>query len=243
MINKKDPIFSFDHEVGEGDTKKTFRIQLKRPTRSMSSEADMFYSIQLNRYIKMGLLTAEQLAKRQIDIGGTFSEEQQRHYANLQALIAEKEEMFMRLMEKEVEALTPDEKERKDTLYKDLSMLRTQIMDYEYIRNQVYEHTANSKARNDVILWWVLALSESASLEKKKDADGKETEELGEFAPIFGGETHESRKLKLDEYEDAEDRLVSSIFVKMAKIVTLWYWMGISDKDRLKEAIEAEQKT
>ena len=94
----KEPVYTFEAKIKEGKVAKTYKIELKRPTRSVYSEADMFYSIQINKYIKMGLLTAEQLAKKQIDAGGTFSEEQQKEYAKVQSLISEKDEMLIRLM-------------------------------------------------------------------------------------------------------------------------------------------------
>ena len=232
IARKNAPVYSFDIETkNEDGTKKEFRIELKKPTRTMLADADMFYSIQLSKYIKMGLLTAEQLAKRQVDIGGTFSEEQQKHYAHLQALIAEKQEMFLRLMAQK--ELSPDEEDRKKSLYEDMSLLRSQIMDYEYIKTQVYEHTANAKARNDVILWWVLNLANCGEI-----IEGKETV----VAPMFVGETHETRKLKLDEMEDNENELLAESFHKMIKAVTLWYWIGISDKQKLDEMLVDEEK-
>lgn len=231
--DKKKPIYTFDIKI-KGEKKgqdKKYKIQLKKPTRSMFNEADMFYSIQLNKYIKMGLLTAEQLAKRQIDIGGTFSEEQQKHYAKLQTLIADKEEMFLRLAAKT--ELSPDEEDRKKSLIEDISVLRSQIIDYEYIRNQVYEHTANSKARNDVILWWVLGITQFAEIDK----DGN----TGEFRAMFEGDSHETRKMKLEEMEDDEDVVVTNCFSKLVKIVTVWYWMGISDNKKMEEILKMEE--
>ena len=226
------PIYSFDVKVdkdGDGN-KKEYRIEIKKPTRTFISEADMHFSIQLSKYIKMGLLTAEQVAKRQVDVGGTFSEEQQKHYSKLQSLIAEKQEMFLRLMAQK--DLSEDEKERKQTLYDDIALLRSQTMDYEYIKNQAYEHTANAKARNDVILWWVLNLAQIGEV-----IEGKETI----LTPMFVGENYETKKLKLDEMEDNDDEIIKASFSKMVKIITLWYWIGISDKEKLGEMLALEE--
>ncbi len=139
--------------------------------------------------------------------------------------------MFLRLMAQK--ELSPDEEDRKKSLYEDMSLLRSQIMDYEYIKTQVYEHTANAKARNDVILWWVLNLANCGEI-----IEGKETV----VAPMFVGETHDSRKLKLDEMEDNENELLAESFHKMIKAVTLWYWIGISDKQKLDEMLVDEEK-
>lgn len=231
VANKNAPIYSFNIKIKEGDAEKTYRIELKKPTRTMTSDADMFYSIQLSKYIKMGLLTAEQLAKRQIDVGGTFSEEQQKQFAALQATLAEKQEMFLRLMSQK--ELNEDEHDRKSRLVADIALIRTQIMDYEYVRGQVYEHTANIKARNDVIMWWVLSLARFGEI-----VEGKEVE----MAQMFPGESHEVRKLKLEEMEDSESKILEESFIKMARAITMWYWMGVSDRDKLEELMEEESR-
>lgn len=224
--NKKEPIFEFEQTLKSEGEDNIYKITIKNPTRSMISEADMFYSIQINKYIKMGLLTAEQLAKKQIDIGGVFSKEQQEQYSKIQALLSEKEEMLIRLISKK--DTTENEEERKKILRQDISILKTQLTDYEYIKNQVYEHTANSKARNDVILWWILNLTWVSKNESEPEQ-------------MFKGQDHESRKLKLDEMEDNEDELISEIFGKLAKIITLWYWMGITEKNELQEILKQEE--
>lgn len=236
-VNKKEPIFKFDVKVEpaeEGQKAKTYSVELKRPTRSLFNEADMYYSIQLNKYIKMGLLTAEQLAKRQIDMGGTLSEDQTRDYAKVQALIAEKEEMFLRLMAQK--ELSPDEQERKGRLYDDISILRTRVMDYEFVRNQAFDHTANVKARNDVILWWVLHLAQLCEVPEGENAKEED------MKPMFAGETLETKNLKLEEMVDNDDPLLTLVLNKLAKVVTLWYWLGITDKEQLAKLVKEEQK-
>ena len=48
-------------------TEKTpIRIFLRKPTRTQVEDGDMFYSIWLNKFIKMGLLTRAMLAKKQV---------------------------------------------------------------------------------------------------------------------------------------------------------------------------------
>jgi hypothetical protein len=227
--DKNEPIYSFEISVEENEIKKLYKIDVKKPTRTLLTDADMYYSIQLSKYIKMGLLTAEQLAKRQVDVGGTFTDEQQKHYINLQSLMAEKQEMFYRLMAKK--DLMQDEEDRKKILYQDIALLKSQIMDYEYIKNQIYEHTANSKARNDVILWWVLNLTNITDITEENPSETKS---------LFEGESFEIKKLKLDEMEDNESEILKESFSKLVKIITLWYWMGISDKEKLQDILKEE---
>lgn len=229
----KEPIYSFDVEIKDGEVKKNYRLQLKSPNRSHYQDADMFYSIQLNKYIKLGLLTSEQVAKRQIDVGGTFTEEQLQDYAKLSARLAEKEEMYLRLTAKQESAeFNEEQAERRSKLTEDIAILRAKIQEYEYVRNSVYDHTANAKARNDTILWWVLYLTNFAEI--------KEGTETLDFIPMFSGEDFAAKKMTLEDSEDNEDKVVLATFSKLVRIVTYWYWMGVSDKEKLKELMDKE---
>ena len=220
----KQPIYTFEVTCGD----KTYKIVLKHPTRSMQNEADMFYSIKLNEYIRMGLLTSEEMAKRQIDIGGALTVEQQKEYAGLQAILADKQEMLLRLFRKE--ELNDDQKEQKYELSKDVAFLRNKIADYEYIRQSVYEHTANAKARNDLILWWTLLITQVAEIK-----DG--TDDLS-FQNFFKGESHQTRQEYLFQLEDDNNEVYNAAFPELYKVVTLWCWMSVKNPDELKRLVK-----
>ena len=196
----------------------------------MIYDADMFHSIKINEYVKMGLLTVEQIAKKQIDLGGSFSEKQQKRYIELQTILAEKTEILTRLIAKK--DISEDEIDRKKILSTDIAILKNEISEYEYVKNQIYQHTANSKARNDVILWWVLNLTQFLEI--------KENESETDFVNLFEGESFETKKISLEQMEDDENQLLISIFEKLVKIITIWYWMGIQDKDDIKDLLEQE---
>jgi len=231
VVNKNAPIYSTEAKINKDGVKKEYRIEIKKPKRSTLSEAEMFYSIQFSKYIKMGLLTAEQIAKRQIDIGGTFTEDQQKKYIELQSLLAEKEEMYLKLMAKK-ESLSEDEEERKSILYRDMAMIRSQLTDYEYIRNQAYEHTANVKARNDVIEWLALNLTVFGEVKDEEDA---------EMLPMFEGENYETKKMNLEQMEENEDELAVAVLPEIYRALTLWYWMGIGDREKIKKLMKMEE--
>ena len=63
------------------------RLYIKKPTRTQIEDGDMFYSIWLNKFIKMGLLTRAMLAKKQVDVGGTLNEDDKMNYAKLYLLV------------------------------------------------------------------------------------------------------------------------------------------------------------
>ena len=68
----------------------------KKPTRTQVDDGDMFYSIWLNKFIKMGLLTRAMLAKKQVDIGGTLNEDDKVNYAKLYLQLFEKQQNVIR---------------------------------------------------------------------------------------------------------------------------------------------------
>ncbi len=63
--------------------KTSIKVFLKKPTRTQVEDGDMFYSIWLNKYIKMGLLTRAMLAKKQVDVGGTLNNDDKVNFAKL----------------------------------------------------------------------------------------------------------------------------------------------------------------
>lgn len=228
-MKKREPIYNFSRTVKENDKDKVFEIQLRSPTRSQLNDADMFYSIRLSKYIRDGLLTSEQIQKRQIDVGGTFTEEQQRQYTKFQVLLAEKRELLMRIMAKAPDQLAEEERERKRILSEDIGILIGQIQEYEFVRNTIFEHSANAKARNDVLLWWILNLTQFAEIVEGKEA---------EFKPMFTGEDFDSKKMSLEQMQDDESELLTSSFDELTRTVTIWYWMGVTDKTELSKLVK-----
>ena len=51
-------------------------FSLQKPTRRLADEAEVFYSIQLSKAIKMGIVTKAMLIKKYADNGGALSEEE-----------------------------------------------------------------------------------------------------------------------------------------------------------------------
>jgi hypothetical protein len=68
------------------------RVILRKPSRTQIEDGDMFYSIWLNKFIKMGLLTRAMLAKKQVDVGGTLNEDDKMNYAKLYLKLFEKQQ-------------------------------------------------------------------------------------------------------------------------------------------------------
>lgn len=229
--NKNEPIYSFDVEVPDGEVKASYRIQVRKPTRSMVNEAELFYAVKYSEFVKIGLLTAQQVAKRQIDMGGIFTEEQQKTYGKLQSLLFEKREMLMRLLGKDPTSLSDDEQDRKKELSADVAIIQNQLSDFEAAKNAAYEHTADALARKEVLNWLGLSLTRFGKIKP-------DSEEV-EFSNMFKGEDHKTRLASYEELEDNQDAVLASSVTTISSVIALWYWHGITDKQVIKETIEA----
>lgn len=222
---KKEPIYSFDVSVGEGDKKQSYRIQVKKPTRSLLNDAELFNAVKYSEFVKMGLLTVQQVAKRQIDVGGVFTEEQQKMFASLQSQLFEKNEKLSRLL------IVPDPSEeqsaQKNTLSTEIAILTNQISEFEVVRSSVYEKTADIRARNETIRWLTIALTRAAKVVEGSD-------EL-DFQPLCKGDDAKTRNASFEELEEAEDPLLLASFETAQNAVTFYYLLNVTDPVKLKE--------
>lgn len=210
-----------------------YQIILKKPTRSMYEEADLFYSIRFNRYVKMGLLTDSQIAKKQIDVGDGFTPEQFEHYVKLRQTETEKQTMYYSILIKKEEDRNEEDNERLKRLMSDISVISAELEKYQKLRISAYDHTADSKARNDTLLWWCLSLTHFV------EGDNKESEPV----PMFEGSDFESRKMKMEQLEDDEDPVYKASYQKISDIVSVFYLMGISDSGDIKKTLEELDKS
>ena len=59
-------------------TKEQVKVFIRKPTRALFDEAELFYGVRLSEGIKAGLLTRALLAKRFTNDGGVLSEEEKK---------------------------------------------------------------------------------------------------------------------------------------------------------------------
>ena len=107
------------------------KVILKKPTRTQIEDGDMFYSIWLNKFIKMGLLTRAMLAKQHVDLGGTLNSDEKQRFATLYLKLYEKQQQVIRYTAKDTDKMSNDEKDRLDRAISDLAVVRKELADYE----------------------------------------------------------------------------------------------------------------
>ena len=67
-------------------------VYLKRPTRKMYDECNLFYSVEISKGVKQGMLTRAMIAKRYKNDGGGLSKEEQEDFGK--KYINEKKSMY-----------------------------------------------------------------------------------------------------------------------------------------------------
>lgn len=191
-------------------TKEQVKVFIRKPTRALFDEAELFYGVRLSEGIKAGLLTRALLAKRFTNDGGVLSEEEKNVYATLYVALFEKQNEFQKLSIKDESERTETEKARYKKIITELTQLRTEIQDFETAQASLFDQTAENRARNKTILWWVLQL-------------GYYINDKSEELPFFGQGEFEGKLRVYDTIEETGSEFENLVCRKLAYFVSFWY--------------------
>lgn len=197
-------------------TKEPLEIKLKKPSRRELEEAELEFSVEMSKCIKKGILTKAMLAKKYSDSGGLMSEDDAKTLVEDYKKIFDLQSEHSRL--EIVQNKTSKQQERVSEIGSELAQVRRRIIEAESNYQSLFDHTADVKAQNRLILWYVVMLTYF----KEDDEDPK---------PFFGGGTFED---KLEEYykkEESEDATYFLIAKKAATILAFWFFNQASDKE------------
>jgi hypothetical protein len=195
---------------------------LKKPNRKLYDNAELFYGVKMSEGIKAGLLTRNLLAKRYEDDGGAFSEAEKERYAELYTEIYNKENEYQRLQ------LNLDNKNQElketisDKIIGELSELRRELVEIENSQSNIFDQTAENRAKNQTIMWWVLELAhwKEYSHENQKS--------------FFSGKEYDEKLESYDAIEDSDDDFLNEAIRKLAFFVSFWYMGRASTKEDFK---------
>ena len=204
-----------------------YTIIIKEPTRRELEEADMEYSIEMSRCIKKGILTKAMLAKKYSDTGGILSESDAKKLMDLYSELSELEGEFTKktLAQRNVKKMSKKAKEDISVLSSRVAMVRRDIVTLESAYQTLFNHTADTKAQNRIILWYIANLTHF----KTEGADPE---------PLFEGKTFEE---KIDSYyikDEQEDSLFQLAAGKLASIVSYWYFSNEPEKEDFDKIID-----
>jgi len=186
------------------------KLAIKKPTRSLFDEAELFYGVRLSEGIKAGLLTRALLAKRFNNDGGVLSDEEQKEYNDLYLQFFNLQTEFQRLSIKEEAIRTEEEKKQIQNVIEKMNISRERLQRYEMAQANLFEQTAENRARNKTIMWWVLQLSLIQGDDKK-------------FKELFQDGTYEDKLKRYDEIEESESGVEKIAIQKLLYLISFWY--------------------
>lgn len=211
--------------------KSPIKVFLKKPSRRQIEEADLEYSVEMSRCIKKGILTKAMLVKKYSDTGGLMSEaEAKTLYQNYQKLL----ELQREYSENEtVNKTSENRKKKSEDLGLEMSKVRDQIVKTEMAYQSLFDHTADMKAQNRLLVWYIINLT---FIQKEGEDKPK---------PYFSGEDFDERLEDYYQKEENEDSLYFEIARKISNIAAFWFYnqsSGKEDFDKLFEEKDSETK-
>lgn len=191
---------------------------IKQPTRRQMEEADMEYSIEMSKCVKQGVLTKAMLMNKYSDTGGMLSESDAQKLKDMYGRLAEMQTEFTNL---NMRSKSSSNSEKLKQVSDDLAELRRAIAIAETSFSALLNHTADSRAQNKVIAWYLLNLT---NIEKD-----------GELIEYFTGDTFEAKKDFLYILEEEEDELLTLVYDKLTAFVSFWYFSSASSFEDFEE--------
>jgi hypothetical protein len=202
-------------------------IKIKRPSRRELEDAELEFSVEMSKCVKKGILTKAMLAKKYSDSGGLMSEDDAKSLVDSYKNIFDLQNEFSRM--EIIQNKSEKQLARVNEITTELVEIRRKIVEFESNYQSLFDHTADVKAQNRLILWYVIMLTHI-----QEDEDGK-------TSPYFGGGDFDDR---LEEYyrkEEGEDSLYFLIAKKAATIIAFWFFNQATDAksfDNLMEKLE-----
>jgi len=206
-----------------------YEVILYEPSRRQAEEVDMEFSIEMSKCIKKGILTKAMLAKKYSDTGGLLSDEDSSNLIRLYRELAETQNTLAKLASKKEKS--KNELEKESSLTEKFAEIRRDIVNLETTYQVVFNHTADTKAQNKTILWYLINLS----FYKNQD---------GDILPMFPGDTQEEKEDSYYQAEELEDGSIYSLAKeKLMTFVSFWYFSQNATEDdfkQLEEEVDSE---
>ena len=204
------------------------QISIKRPSRRELEEAELEYSVEMSRCVKKGILTKAMLYKKYSDTGGVWTEDEAKDYGVLYKETFEIQNKYVRL--ETIEKKSKAQLEELDQLKTDLAKIRRKLVDAETSMESLFNHTADNKAQNRLLLWYTLMLTNI-----KLDPDA-------EFTAYFKGDDFDKKIEDYYEKEDESSAFYADVVKKVTTILAFWFFNQASTPDEFNKLIEEVEK-
>jgi hypothetical protein len=185
------------------------KFALRQPNRAMRDEADLFYSVNLSKFIKGGLLTRGQLAAKFSNEGEILSEKAKEKYGALYKEYYESEAAFQKISAKPEAERTPEETAELEEIKKRIGVLRNELHEFELNQSSLFDHTAEVRARNKTILWWFFHISMQQTPKGWK--------------PFFGEGDYEKKQEFYDSIVEGNDVFAQEVSRQLLYFTSFWF--------------------
>ena len=185
-------------------TVKPVKLAIIKADRKLFRAAEMFYAKALSSYLKEGLMPYSLVAKRYANDGGPLTDTEKQRLKELRAEAKALEEQFYTLG-KDVE----NSKDKQEILTR-INKINMEASNIQNAYADIFDSTAEVKARNDIIEWWVLHILYA-------DLDGKG------YKCFFGEGTFEDKLKVLDTFEAKEDPFEIECIKKLSYLISFWF--------------------
>ena len=205
--------------------KTPIEVKLKRPSRRELEDAELEYSVEMSRCVKKGILTKAMLYKKYSDTGGVFSESDAQDYGKLFKEVLNLQNEYVRLDSTDKDKRTEKQKERLEKIKDELSAAKRQMVEVESSMHTLFDHTADTKAQNRLILWYTLMLTH--------------IQEEGDENPVayFKGENFED---KVEDYYAKEEEgsdFYLEVIKKITTVLAFWFFNQASTPEEFNALI------
>jgi aromatic ring hydroxylase len=164
------------------------------------------------------------LYKKYSDTGGVFSEQDAKDYGKLYTEVLNLQNEYVRL--DSADKKTDKQKKRLEKIKEDLGAAKQKMVEVESTMHTLFDHTADTKAQNRLLLWYTLMLTH---------IQGEEDEPP---TPYFTGEDFEQRVEDYYKKEDKSDDFYLQLVKKVTTILAFWFFNQASTPDEFNALIE-----
>ena len=203
-------------------------VKIKKPSRRELEDAELQYTIEMSKCIKQGILTKAMLAKKYGDTGGAFTEEGQKEYGQLYKQILEFQNEYIKL--DSATDLDANQKKRFEFVKEEIVKVKRELVQVESNLQGLFEHTADVRAQNKLLLWYALHLT---FIQREEDEE-----------PIhyFKGLDYEE---KLEDYYNKEEEsteLYQKIIKQVSTTLAFWFYNQASTQKEFEDIMEKVEK-
>ena len=213
------------------------RIVISKPRMSDIEDAEFFYGQKYNEFINAGFLTKAMLIKKMGDVGGVASDRTRKQLSE----IALENIEAARVIEffEGAENLSEEQKQELEDAKLKFTETKTTINNYEFDLRGQFNQTADSKAEQKLIEWFIVNFTFfEDEIGDKKD-----------LFPLFDGENYKERRKWLVVYQDEDEeindaavlrkqKLFNEAFETLIRAYSLWYNKIAEDQESIDKALK-----